>query len=91
VPDLNEIINHRARANHRIRAGAAVDRRVGADLDIVADDDASELRQLDRDRRIGRKAEPGLTDANSGMDDDARAEFPRVAFGVGSRTISGRW
>ena len=49
--------------------GAAVDRRVGADIDIVADDDPPELRDLDRafrDRarsrtRPGRCARPGCS------------------------------
>mgnify|MGYP001552958627 CR=1 FL=1 len=39
VPDLNQIINHRAGADHRIVARAAIDRRIGADIDIVAYDD----------------------------------------------------
>ena len=65
VPDLHQIINHRARADHGIVSGAAVDRRVGADIDIVADDDPPELRDLDRAARIGREAEPGLADPHA--------------------------
>ena len=37
VPDLHQIINHRARADHRVVPGAAIDRGIGADIDIVAD------------------------------------------------------
>ena len=56
-------------ADHRIVSGSAVDRRIGADIDIVADHDPPELRHLDRavaDRarsrtRPGRSARPGCS------------------------------
>ena len=44
VPDLDEIINFRALADDRILKGAAVDGRVGPDLDVVLDDDPADLR-----------------------------------------------
>ena len=67
VGDLHQIINHRAGADHGVVTRAAVDRGVGADVDIVADDDAAELRHLDRARLVGSEAEPGLADAHSWM------------------------
>ena len=51
VPDLHQIIDHRARADDRVMPRAAVDRRIGADIDIVADHDPPELRDLDRAAR----------------------------------------
>src|SRR4051812_42986307 len=74
MPDLDQIIDHRSRTDHRVVPGAAVDRRVGADIDIIADDDAPELRDLDRPVRIGSEAEPGLTDAHAGMQHDTGAD-----------------
>ena len=56
------------------RVGAAVDRRVGADLDVVLDDDAADLRHLEVPPRPDGEAEPVLADAHAGMDDDAVAE-----------------
>ena len=46
VPDLHEIINFRAFPDHRVAQGAPVDRRIGADFDVVLDDHAADLRAL---------------------------------------------
>src|ERR1700733_4730578 len=67
VADLHQIIDHRARPDHGIVPGAAIDRGIGADVDVVADDNPAELRDFDRGAGIRRKAEPGLPDAYSGM------------------------
>src|SRR5262249_55927570 len=74
VPDLDQIINHRTVADDGVGPGAAVDRRIGADLDIVADDDAAELRDADMAARIGGEAEAVLADPGAGKDGDARAD-----------------
>ena len=74
VADLHQIINHRAGADHSIVTRAAVDRGVGADIDVVADDDPAELRDLDRSGPIGSKAETGLADPNPRMQHDARPD-----------------
>src|SRR5215210_4345165 len=74
MPDLDQIIDHCSRADHRVMPGASVDRRVGADIDIIADDDAPELWNLHRAVRIGRETEPGLTDAHAGMQYDPGAD-----------------
>ena len=66
VPDLHQIIDLGAFADHRVAQRAAVDGGAGADLDPVLDDDAAELRNLDVARRrttqsrsrAGRSARP---------------------------------
>src|SRR5579871_3856371 len=47
VADLDEIVDLRALANDRVAVRAAVDRDAGADLDVVLDDDPSNLRHLE--------------------------------------------
>ena len=78
VADLDEIVDLGALADHRVAAGAAVDRRVGADLDVVLDDDPADLRHLEVAARAHGEAEAVLADAHAGMDDDAVAD-QRVA------------
>ncbi len=80
VGDLHEVIDLGALADHRVARGAAVDRRVGADLDIVLDDDPADLRHLQVAVRAHGEAEAVLADAGARMDDDAVAE-QRVAEG----------
>ena len=46
VGDLDEIVDLGALADHGVADRAAVDGGVGADLDIVLDDDAADLRNL---------------------------------------------
>src|SRR5262249_57884409 len=74
VPDLYQIINHRAGADHGVPRGAPVDRRIGTDLDIVLDDDAAELRHLDEPPGIKREAEAVLTDADARIKPDPGAD-----------------
>src|SRR6185312_8290496 len=74
VTDLDEIIDHRAGTDHRIVPGTAVDRRVGADIDIVADHHPAELRYLDRSDRIGSEAESGLADPHAWMQHHPRTD-----------------
>ena len=62
VADLHEIIDLGPLADHGVAAAAAVDRGVGADLDIVLDDDAAKLRNLDVTRGARMVAESVLTD-----------------------------
>ena len=47
VANLDEVVDLGPLADHRVADGAAVDRRAGADLDVVLDDDAADLRHLD--------------------------------------------
>ena len=74
VPDLHEIINFRAFADDRILKGAAVDGCIGADLDVVLDDDPADLRHFQVAARAHCEAEAVLPDAHAGMDNDAVAD-----------------
>jgi len=67
VPDLHQIIDHRARTDHGVVSRPAVDRRVGADIHIIADDHPPELRDLDRPLGVRREPESGLADPHTGM------------------------
>ncbi len=69
VRDLNEVVELDAVADHGVVERAAVDRGVGADLDVVADDDAAGLRDLDPGAgALAREAEA------VGADDHARVQ-----------------
>ena len=74
VGDLHEVIDLGALADHRVAAGAAIDRGVGADLDIVLDDDPADLRHLQVPAGPHGEAETVLAEAGARMDDDAVAE-----------------
>ncbi len=74
VGDLHEIVDLGVFADDRVGHGAAVDGRVGADLDIVLDDDAADLRNALRAGRAGGEAETVLADPGAGMDDHPVAE-----------------
>ena len=74
MPDLNQIIDLRPLPDHGIADGAAIDRRIGADLDGVLYDDASGLRNLDGPCLVGQKSKSVLTDPAPRMDDDAVAD-----------------
>ena len=72
--DLDEIVDLRPLADDGIAVAAAVDGRVGADLDIVLDDHPPDLRHLQVPLGAGHEAETILSDANAGMDDDPVAD-----------------
>ena len=74
VGDLNQVVDLGSLADDRVAVGAAVDRRPGADLDVVLDDDAADLRHLEVPARPEREAEAVLADMDAGMDDDAVAD-----------------
>src|SRR5579872_677638 len=74
VGDLHQIVDFRPLADDRVAIGAAVDRRAGADLDIVLNDDAADLRHFRVAARPHGEAESVLADMDAGMDDDAVAD-----------------
>src|ERR1039457_3820905 len=78
VADLDQVVDLGALADHRVANGAAVDRGAGADLDIVLDDDAPELRHLEVASRAQHVAEAILADLAARMNDDPVAD-QRVA------------
>src|SRR5262245_40521505 len=70
VPDLHEIIDLAAGADHRVLERAAVDAAVGADLHVVADDHPADLRHLEMALRAHGEAEPVLPDPDAGVQGD---------------------
>ena len=77
--DLHEIVDLGALADHGVADRAAVDRGVGADLDVVLDDDAPDLRDLaDGRSRPCTKPKPSCPMLAAGMHDHAVAD-QRVA------------
>jgi hypothetical protein len=67
VPDLDQIINLRPGADHRVRPGPTVDGAIGPDLDAVFDDDPAELGHIEIAFRVQREPEPSIADANTRM------------------------
>jgi hypothetical protein len=73
VPNLDQIINLGALAEHRVAERAAVDGRTGADLHVVLDNHTAQLRNLGVPRGAGGEAEARLADLGAGQDVDAVA------------------
>ena len=84
VSDLHQIVDLGALADDRVSGPAAVDRGVGADLDVVLNDDAASLRDFLMPLRTRKIAEPVLTDARAGMNDDAIADQGAEHRGAGA-------
>ena len=84
VGDLDQVIDLRPLADHRIPARAAVDGGVGADLHVVLDDHSPDLRHLQMPLRSHGEAEAVLADAHTGMEDD-----PIADEGVGNGHVGG--
>ena len=74
VTNLHLIVDLGALADHGIAAGAAIDRRARTDLDVVLDNDAAELRNLDQAALARDEAEAVLADARPGVDRDTVAD-----------------
>ena len=64
-PIWHLVVDLGALADHRVAVRAPVDDRVGADLDVVLDDDPADLRHLQMSPRPHGKAKPVLADAAS--------------------------
>src|SRR5258705_3067022 len=75
VPDLNQIINFGALAQHRVAERTAIDGGVGAQLHTVLNDHAAELRDFEMAVWPRRKAEAGSADLHSWLDQDVVAEM----------------
>src|SRR5690348_4477646 len=74
VAHLDLVVELDALFEHRIVDRAAIDRGVGADLDVVADAYGADLRNLDPAALFLGDAEAVGADHGTGMDDDARAD-----------------
>src|SRR6185436_6255343 len=85
VGDLHEVVDLGALADHRVRQRAAVDGRIGADLHIVTDHDAADLRHLQAPFGAAHgKAEAVLADARASVDDDTVADHGMGEAGAGA-------
>src|SRR3990172_696364 len=74
VAHLDQVVDLGALADYGVANGAAVDGGAGADLDVVLDDDASDLRHLEMALGSHYEAEAILPDLAARMNDDAVAD-----------------
>src|SRR3954464_14379511 len=74
VPDLDLVVELDAVLDHRVVDRAAVDGRIGTDLDVVADAHRADLRNLDPAAGPPRDAEAVGADHRAGVDDAALSE-----------------
>src|SRR5690349_4325755 len=75
VGDLNEVIDFGSSANDGRPQGTAIDRHIGADFDVVANDYVADLRHLAMRAGIRNVAEAIRTNDAAGMDAHAMTEF----------------
>src|SRR5207245_879760 len=74
VGDHHKVVDLRPQADARGLEGAAVDGGAGADLDVIADLDAAQLRHLDVASLVLAIAEAIGAEDGVSVDDDAVAE-----------------
>src|SRR5882724_388411 len=74
MADLDLVVQLDAVLDHGVVERAAVDRRVGSDLHIVAYEGTARLRNLDPAPRIARHAETVRADHHAGMNQCALAD-----------------
>src|SRR2546428_431862 len=85
VPHLDQVVDFRSRAHHRVVHAATVDRGVGPDLHVVPDDAAADLRDLARQLGVLARdvPEPVRPQPRPGVDDDPVTDArPTVAHDV---------
>ena len=79
VRNLHEVVDLGAGADARLADRRPIDRGVGADLDVVFDDDVGVLRNLQvRAVRLLDEAEPVAADDRAVLHDDAMADPARA-------------
>jgi hypothetical protein len=78
VADLNLIVELDAVTDQRVVERTTVDRRIGADLDVVTDQHATDLRDLDPALAFLGEAETVATDHRAGVDDRPLADHAAV-------------
>src|SRR6185437_5224701 len=83
VPDLHEIIDLGALADHRVAQGPPIDGGIGADLDPVLDDDPAKLRNLAIGDAMVEPAEAFRPDPGAGMQHDVVAQMGTFDADVG--------
>src|SRR5262245_26022951 len=83
VRDLHQIVDLGPLPDHGVTNGPAIDGGVGADLDVVLDDDARNLRNLVRPARAAHKAEAILANGAARVDDDPVTDQGMHDRGIG--------
>jgi hypothetical protein len=81
VGDVNHIVELDAIADDGLAQRGTIDAGIGADLDIVANGDATDLRELVPDAVYGDKAEAVGADDGAGVDGGASADGDLVVDG----------
>src|SRR6516165_5009969 len=71
VGDLHEVVDLGSFADDCIRQGSSVDRGIGSDLNIIANDYAADLRHFDVSIAAQGKSEPVLSNACAGVENHA--------------------
>src|SRR5689334_23209883 len=84
VPDLHEIINFRPFPDDRILKGASIHAAVGANLHVVLDDHAADLRHLEVALAAHGEAKAVLADPHAGMQDHPVADQGMRHRGAGA-------
>src|SRR5688572_31155255 len=79
MADLHLVVQLDAVADDRVLERAAVHGRVRADLDVVADAHAAELRHLDVSVDVGRMAEAVAADHRARLEQAAHADGDALA------------
>ena len=75
VGDMDQVVDFRALADDGGAERAAVNGGIGADLDIVVDDDVAELKHFPVAALVEHIAEAVRADDRAGVDGDAMAEL----------------
>src|SRR6185437_2336516 len=94
VADLNEIVDARSRADHRVVDAAAIDRRVRADFHVVANYTASDVRNLLVPSVSEYVAKPVARDPCSRVDRTPGADLATAVHGymrVQARSVANRY
>jgi hypothetical protein len=84
VSDLNQIIEPRAGTDDGVMRGSSVDGGIGANLHIVSDDDAAELRDTQKSRFGGGEAEAFLANPSAWVDVNACTQQGVAQAGMGA-------
>src|SRR6201999_1488477 len=74
VTDMNEAVEAAAAPDLGVADRAAIHHAIGAELDIVLDDHAAELRHAQQSLGAGHEAEAGIADGDARPEHDARSD-----------------
>ena len=90
MADLNQIVDLGAFADNGVAIGAAIDGGAGADLDIVLQNHAADLRHFEMSARAHGEAEAILADVHAGVDNDPIADQRADEGGAWRRSTQSR-